>query len=52
MLKPGTSALAIKYRGELSAALTERTGMGGLPGAESWSEFRYGYGPDGSTVFD
>lgn len=27
MLKPGTSALAIKYRGELPAALTERTDM-------------------------
>ena len=27
MLKPGTAALAIKYRGELPAALTERTDM-------------------------
>ena len=27
MLKPGTAALAIKYRGELSATLTERTDM-------------------------
>ena len=27
MLKPGTAALEIKYRGELPAALTERTDM-------------------------
>ena len=27
MLKPGTTALAIKYRGELPATLTERTDM-------------------------
>ena len=27
MLKPGTAALAIKYRGELPATLTERTDM-------------------------
>ena len=27
MLKPGTAALAIKYRGELPPALTERTDM-------------------------
>ena len=28
-----------------------RTGMGGLPGAESWGEFRYGYGPHVDGLF-
>jgi 4-cresol dehydrogenase (hydroxylating) len=28
-----------------------RTGMGALPGADSWQDFKYGYGPDISGLF-
>lgn len=28
-----------------------RTGMGALPGSESWQEYKYGFGPDPSGLF-
>ena len=28
-----------------------RTGMGALPGAKTWSEYKHGYGPDPAGLF-